>query len=241
MSIYSWFVSSVPKKMAKASTHVKQIFMNGRSGRDCCGAVTTSARRPNTKPGLIWRSAAAQRRARGASHPAQKRSERIGRRFEIANPPVPRRRLLLSSGTVTRCCCCCALRRRSLAGPDNLAAHRRSNLLSRSRGIPLITKAPGLLSPPGLRRQRARAFKGPSKRRLEESARAHHALGWVRPAPIPARNFRTHQHASQGRGGAVSCRAWRLPTELRGSRATRRRCLQEFDESESWEGFRSDS
>ena len=102
MSIYSWFVSSVPKKMAKASTHVKQIFMNGRSGRDCCGAVTTSARRPNTKPGLIWRSAAAQRRARGASHPAQKRSERIGRRFEIANPPVPRRRLLLSSGTVTR-------------------------------------------------------------------------------------------------------------------------------------------
>jgi hypothetical protein len=83
-----------------------------------------------------------------------------------------------------------------------------------------MTKAPGLRSPSGLRRKRARAFKGPSKRRLEESARAHHALGWVRPAPIPARNFRTHQHASQGRGGAVSCRAWRLPTELRGSRAT---------------------
>ena len=35
-----------------------------------------------------------------------------------------------------------------LAGLENLAAHRRSNLLSRSVGIPLITNAPGLLSPP---------------------------------------------------------------------------------------------
>jgi hypothetical protein len=35
------------------------------------------------------------------------------------------------------------------AGPENLAAHRRSNLLSRSIGISYITKAPGLLSPPG--------------------------------------------------------------------------------------------
>src|ERR1700681_4588378 len=47
-------------------------------------------------------------------------------------------------------------------GETNLAAHRRSNLPSRSRGISHITKAPGLLSP-GQRPQRARAFKGPSK------------------------------------------------------------------------------
>jgi hypothetical protein len=33
---------------------------------------------------------------------AQKRSERIGRRFAIANLPVPRRRVLLSSGAATR-------------------------------------------------------------------------------------------------------------------------------------------
>jgi hypothetical protein len=37
-------VSLSAQKMAKASTHVKQIFMNGRSGRGCCGAVTTSGR-----------------------------------------------------------------------------------------------------------------------------------------------------------------------------------------------------
>src|ERR1700689_1104349 len=49
------------------------------------------------------------------------------------------------------------------AGGTNRAAHRRSNLLSRSTGISHITKAPGLLSPPGQGHQRAPAFKGPSK------------------------------------------------------------------------------
>jgi hypothetical protein len=70
-----------------------------------------------------------------------------------------------------------------LAGPENLAAHRRSNRLSRSRGIPLITKTPGLLSPPGQRPQRAPASKGPIQNGVfEESALATRALaGIARP------------------------------------------------------------
>ena len=49
--------------------------------------------------------------------------------------------LLLLSGAVS--CCCCLSRRccsRSAREAENLAAHRRSHLLSRSRGILLITQ-----------------------------------------------------------------------------------------------------
>ena len=45
-------------------------------------------------------------------------------------------------------------------GEKNLAAHRRSNVLSRSRGIMVITKAPGSWSPRSRRAQRAMSFKG---------------------------------------------------------------------------------
>ena len=53
--------------------------------------------------------------------------------------------LLLSPGAVS---CCRCLSRCSWSASKNLAAHRCSNLLSRSRGIVHITKAPGLRSPP---------------------------------------------------------------------------------------------
>jgi len=48
-----------------------------------------------------------------------------------SDPRSPDRRfgVLLSSGAVARCCCCCSSRRCSLAGPENLAAQRRSSLL----------------------------------------------------------------------------------------------------------------
>src|ERR1700722_4851388 len=59
------------------------------------------------------------------------------------NPAASARRifLLLLSGAVS--CCCCLSRRccsRSARAASNLAAHRRSHLLSRSRGILLITQ-----------------------------------------------------------------------------------------------------
>jgi hypothetical protein len=53
-------------------------------------------------------------------------------------------------------------------------------------------------------------------------------------------NSRTHQRAPQSRGGAVSCRAWRLPTELCGLRATRRRFVsQGCSENPSKRGLRN--
>jgi hypothetical protein len=59
-------------------------------------------------------------------------------------------------------------------GEKNLAAHRRSNVLSRSRGIMVITKA---WSPRSRRAQRALSFKGPPfDRRLAQSARASPAV-----------------------------------------------------------------
>jgi hypothetical protein len=51
---YSWPGFLSVQKMAKASTHVKQIFMNGRSGRGIAAArFAASARGPNTTPGSI--------------------------------------------------------------------------------------------------------------------------------------------------------------------------------------------
>ena len=70
--------------------------------------------------------------------------------------------LLLLSGAVSCCClsrrCCC---RRARAA-ENLAAHRCSHLLSRSRGILLISQKLRVRGRPR-RPQRAWAFKGPSK------------------------------------------------------------------------------
>jgi len=71
--------------------------------------------------------------------------------------------LLLLSGAVSCCCCCCLSRRCcswSARAAENLAAHRCSHLLSRSRGILLIAKAPGPRSPLGLKAHNAR---GPLK------------------------------------------------------------------------------
>jgi NAD(P)-dependent dehydrogenase (short-subunit alcohol dehydrogenase family) len=56
--------------------------------------------------------------------------------------------VLLLSGAVS---CCCPSRRccsRSARAAENLAAHRCSHLLSRSRGIRLTTKAPGFAVTP---------------------------------------------------------------------------------------------
>jgi hypothetical protein len=67
-------------------------------------------------------------------------------------PPVPRRRVFAFAGRRDPLMLLLLPFKAMLfAGPENLAAHRRSNLLSRSRGISHITKAPGLLSPPGLK------------------------------------------------------------------------------------------
>jgi len=63
-------------------------------------------------------------------------------------------------------------------GLKNLAAHRRSHLLSRSRGILLITQSSGFLVAPGLRPQRARASKGPTG-----NQRPGLCAGADRPAP----------------------------------------------------------
>jgi hypothetical protein len=137
---------------------------------------STDAGKGSTNNGRGLKSAPAVNLAGFFCYPAQKRSERIGRKFPITNLPVPRRRILCSSGAVVRCCCC-ALRRRSLAGPENRAAHRRSNLLSRSKGISVITKAPGLLSPPRvIGNNTRRPLKVHPKWRLDESALATNAL-----------------------------------------------------------------
>lgn len=78
------------------------------------------------------------------------------------------------SGAVSCCCLswrCCS---RSVRAASNRAAHRCSHLLSRSRGILLITKAPGFGLAPGLRPQRMRASKGPP------STRTHQRLSQAR-------------------------------------------------------------
>jgi hypothetical protein len=60
---------------------------------------------------------------------------------------------------------------------ENLAAHRCSHLLSRSRGILLVTKAPGSRAAPGLKAHYARGpLKVHPKWRLEESAMAPRAV-----------------------------------------------------------------
>jgi hypothetical protein len=83
--------------------------------------------------------------------------------------------LLLLSGAVSCCCCCCLSRRCcswSARAAENLAAHRCSHLLSRSRGILLIAKAPGPRSPLGLKAHNAR---GPLKvHPVEEQSIARH-------------------------------------------------------------------
>jgi hypothetical protein len=96
--------------------------------------------------------------------------------------------------SISRDCATCGAA--EATGATNLAAHRRSNLLSRSRGTTVITKAPGSWSPRSRRPQRARSFKGPPfDRRLAQSARASPAVArFGRPHDSP--QIRTHQRAS---------------------------------------------
>jgi hypothetical protein len=106
--------------------------------------------------------------------------------------------LLLLSGAVS---CCCLSRRccsRSARAASNLAAHRCSHLLSRSRGILLITGTPGFEVAPGSKVSTRAGL----KRSYGESAAGAHA-----PAPIArhltARESRTHQRLSQARRSAT--------------------------------------
>src|SRR5260370_23747057 len=71
----------------------------------------------------------------------------------------------------------CLSRRCSWGTLENLAAHRCSNLLSRSRGIMLITKSSGSAVAPGLEGLNARGpLKVHPKWRPEESALASRAV-----------------------------------------------------------------
>jgi hypothetical protein len=102
--------------------------------------------------------------------------------------------------------------------PEKLAAHRRSNLLSRSRGISHITKAPGLLSPPVKGLNARGPLKVHPKYRLKESALAHHAIEGI-DRHMAAGSRLPHQRASTaGFQESWSCRveSLRSGTSMRG-------------------------
>jgi hypothetical protein len=92
---------------------------------------------------------------------------RKGAQVRAFGPAGLRRRVLLC---LLLCAVCwrCSSSRYFWSGPENLAVQRCSNLLSRSRGMLLITKAPGLPSP--------RGFKGLNAR---DPLKVHHNGSWA--------------------------------------------------------------
>jgi hypothetical protein len=92
---------------------------------------------------------------------------RKGAQVRAFGPAGLRRRVLLC---LLLCAVCwrCSSSRYFWSWPENLAVQRCSNLLSRSRGMLLITKAPGLPSP--------RGFKGLNAR---DPLKVHHNGSWA--------------------------------------------------------------
>jgi hypothetical protein len=122
--------------------------------------------------------------------------------------------LLLLSGAVSCCCLsrrCCSRRARAAS---NLAAHRCSHLLSRSRGILLITQKLRARAPPSLRPQRAPRPKGPAGRggrvdcgRMAGLNRA--AVGAYSKDVRAATNFHGSEKSRIWVGGRYSVARWR--------------------------------